>query len=387
MPRRTHTKSRNGCLECKRRHIKCDEKHPICSNCRSSERSCEYADRFIRATRSQSSKSSTPSPAGPVQDEYPLGRLADPISSDNPPVNMLHAELFFNLTECALHALSDGANVWIGSADVMRIVIVTPYLMNAVLAMSALHLSIVRPEDREQYKRHAAQLQTHALGIYNQMRLNVNKETCVPLFLFSCILGIHTLCDVLIHREDGSFEEFLDRFIHSFRLQLGIRVVISGPTWHMLRESILKSPLQNGEIMFEWNTELGPDCARLLELIEAAKLGDTITSTYRHAVQALQVSINASTRSSVNNVDGVTGWSIIVNPEYVEHLTLRRPEALVILAHYAVLLHWHRHLWLFGDGGQFMIESISSYLGPDWEEWLAWPNRALREPNPRHTNI
>ncbi|PYI10115.1 hypothetical protein BO78DRAFT_361140 [Aspergillus sclerotiicarbonarius CBS 121057] len=382
MPRRTHTKSRNGCLECKRRHIKCDEKHPICSNCRSSERFCEYADRFIRAARSRSSKSSTPSPVGPVPDELPLGRFADPISSsDNPPVNMLHAELFFNI-DCTLRSLSEGGAVWINSSDVMQIIIATPYLMNEVLALSALHLSVVRSDDRERYRRYAAQLQTHALEIYNQMRLDVNKETCVPLFLFSCILGMHTLCDVLVHREDTSFDEFLERLVHCFRLQLGIRVVISGPTWSMLRESILKSALQNGEIMFEWDTELGPECARLLRLIEAAKLGDTITSTYRNAVQALQVSINATIRGAVKNVSGVTGWSVIVNPEYVEYLTLRRPEALVILAHYAVLPHWHRHIWLFGDGGRFMIESISSYLGPEWAEWLEWPNRALGEPDP-----
>ncbi|RAL01715.1 Zn(II)2Cys6 transcription factor domain-containing protein [Aspergillus ibericus CBS 121593] len=386
MPRRTHTKSRNGCLECKRRHIKCDEKHPICSNCRSSERSCEYADRFIRATRSQSSKSSTPSPAGLVPDELPLGRLADPFSSsDNPPVNMLHAELFFN-AECAFRSLSKGTNGWIDSADVKRTIIATPYLMNEMLALSALHLSVVRSEDQKRYRRYAAQLQTHALGMYNQMRLDVNRETCVPLFLFSCILGMHTLCDVLVHREDTSFDEFLERLVHCFKLQLGIRVVISGPTWSMLRESILKSPLENGEIMFDWNTELGPDCARLLNLIETAKLGDAITSTYRHALQALQVSINAAIRGSVKSVNGVTGWSVMVTPEYVEHLALRRPEALVILAHYAVLVYWHRHLWLFGDGGRFMIEAISSYLGPDWAIWLEWPNRALRELDPRYTN-
>ncbi|RGP64159.1 sterol uptake control 2 [Fusarium longipes] len=40
--RRRHRKSRNGCLECKRRHIKCDEKRPTCSNCTVSERSCSF---------------------------------------------------------------------------------------------------------------------------------------------------------------------------------------------------------------------------------------------------------------------------------------------------------------------------------------------------------
>ncbi|KAI2936203.1 transcriptional regulator family: Fungal Specific TF [Aspergillus niger] len=382
MPRRAHKKSRNGCFECKRRHIKCDEKQPICSNCRSSERSCEYADPFIRAASSQSSKSSIPSPAGTVTDELPLRSPAHPSSlSESPPVNMLHAELFFNLTNYTLCGLSEGETGWIGTPDVMRIVVSTPYLINQVLALSALHLSVARPGNREWYRRHAAHLQTHALEIYNQRRLEFDQESSVPLFLFSCILGMHTLCDVLVHREDTSFDRFLERFVHCLKLQLGIRVVISSTTWQSLQESILKKPLQDGAILFNGDTNLGPECARLLRLIEGAKLGDAITSTYRSAVQALQKSMNAAMRGSLKNISGVTGWPVIVSPEYAEHLAMQRPEALVILAHYAVILHWHRHFWLFGDGGRFLIESINRYLGPSWAEWLEWPNRSLSEPS------
>ncbi|RAH60355.1 hypothetical protein BO85DRAFT_415613 [Aspergillus piperis CBS 112811] len=381
MPRRTHKKSRNGCLECKRRHIKCDEKQPICSNCRSSERSCEYADPFIRAAHSRSSKSSTPSPAGLVTSEISLRSPAHPSSlSDSPPVNMLHAELFFNLVNYTLGSLSEGETGWLGAPEVMRMVVSTPYLINQMLAMSALHLSIVHPENGEWYRRHAAHLQTHALEIYNQRRLEVNQESNVPLFLFSCILGMHTLCDVLVHREETSFDTFIERFVRCLKLQMGIRVVISSTTWQSLRESILRKPLQDGAILFEWDTKLGPECAGLLRLVEGAKLGDSITSTYRGAIQALQMSMNAALKASLKNVVGVTGWPVIVSPEYAEHLAMQRPEALVILAHYAVILYWHRHLWLFGDGGRFLIESISRHLGPSWAEWLEWPNRSLSEP-------
>ncbi|QQK46297.1 Aflatoxin biosynthesis regulatory protein [Penicillium digitatum] len=41
-PRRAHTKSRQGCDQCKRRRVKCDEKGPPCSNCISRELSCTY---------------------------------------------------------------------------------------------------------------------------------------------------------------------------------------------------------------------------------------------------------------------------------------------------------------------------------------------------------
>ncbi|CAN6633260.1 hypothetical protein TRVA0_014S00540 [Trichomonascus vanleenenianus] len=41
--RRAHHKSRNGCLNCKRLRVKCDEIHPRCTNCVRRKRVCEYA--------------------------------------------------------------------------------------------------------------------------------------------------------------------------------------------------------------------------------------------------------------------------------------------------------------------------------------------------------
>ncbi|RDL36205.1 Uncharacterized protein BP5553_06817 [Venustampulla echinocandica] len=40
--RRTHRKSRTGCKTCRSRHIRCDEKTPICRNCERSGRQCQY---------------------------------------------------------------------------------------------------------------------------------------------------------------------------------------------------------------------------------------------------------------------------------------------------------------------------------------------------------
>ncbi|KAL2822627.1 hypothetical protein BJX63DRAFT_127153 [Aspergillus granulosus] len=41
-PRRRHKKSRNGCMECKRRRIKCDEAKPSCSRCILTKQDCIY---------------------------------------------------------------------------------------------------------------------------------------------------------------------------------------------------------------------------------------------------------------------------------------------------------------------------------------------------------
>ncbi|RKK06672.1 hypothetical protein BFJ68_g17753 [Fusarium oxysporum] len=42
--RRSHTKSRVGCLTCKRRHIRCDENYPQCQNCTKHKVKCSFHD-------------------------------------------------------------------------------------------------------------------------------------------------------------------------------------------------------------------------------------------------------------------------------------------------------------------------------------------------------
>ncbi|KAH2989149.1 hypothetical protein KXW58_004896 [Aspergillus fumigatus] len=97
--------------------------------------------------------------------------------------------------------------------------------MNELLAFAALHLSIVRPMQREYYHRHAMQLQTHAINdLKDSGCLNINPENCVPTFLFSSILGTHMLCETLyFHRDDLS--SFLAKFIQYASLHRGVRAI------------------------------------------------------------------------------------------------------------------------------------------------------------------
>ncbi|KAH6671683.1 hypothetical protein B0J14DRAFT_78958 [Halenospora varia] len=51
--RRTHRKSRTGCKTCRGRHIRCDEKTPICRNCERSGRQCHYVVKAKEETENQ----------------------------------------------------------------------------------------------------------------------------------------------------------------------------------------------------------------------------------------------------------------------------------------------------------------------------------------------
>ncbi|RAL04965.1 uncharacterized protein BO80DRAFT_421613 [Aspergillus ibericus CBS 121593] len=298
---------------------------------------------------------------------------------------MLHAELLYHLVTETLDSLGRGSSHPAGlfSTELMKCCSEVPYLLNELLALAATHISIIRPAQQARYRHHAAQLQNHALSFFHAIgpTLSTTPAACMPRFLFSSILGLHTLCDTLIFR-DPDFNAFLDRFIHYLRIHRGVRAVI-GSNWRQLAESTALGPtLGDAESRLQAdNAPLGPECSRLLALTKSANLGPSITATYQDAIEALQLAMNsASSLDSLGScAPGLFSWPATVPPEYIELLALRSPDALAVLAHYGVILHAHRHHWFVGDGGRYLIESIREYLGSDWAEWLAFPIHALSQ--------
>ncbi|KGO45479.1 hypothetical protein PEX1_046800 [Penicillium expansum] len=353
----------------------CDEKRPICSNCISSQRHCEFLDPVPndQSSRSVRSETATASPAvGSPGMTSPPGQ--EPISSpEDAPVNMLHVELVLNLSSEAMKAFNPSN---IPFRDILRYGIGAPYLMNELLSLSALHLSITRPGQRDFYRHHSTQLQSYALSSFNSSSSHINDENYVSIFLFAGILGLHMLCETLVYR-DNDFESFLDQFVRYVVLHYGVRTVAGGGRWQLLQQTALKPMLQLGSRIPEPDA-LGPVCQVLFDRIKGLGYDDSTTRTYEQTIKALQsvVTVVNSEAQRADSLDVLVAWPILVPREYIDMIAQRKCEALVILAHFGALVDTHRHLWVFCDGGKYLVDSISQYLGPEWEEWLHWPRQS-----------
>ena len=186
----------------------------------------------------------------------------------------------------------------------------------------------------------------------------------------------------------------------------------------MLRSSVLSPVIDSSAALFAGNggdnntsnddDNLAPPFRYLCDRITTRRLGPDSTRVYHQAIRALQIAANASRIFLENNNDnnsnisvgvnnreeereeeerkshksnlnptGVIAWPILISPEYIDLLMHERPEALVVLAWYGALLHRFSELWVFGDGGRFLVESVGGYLGAEWEGWLAWPRGGI----------
>ncbi|KAK3312598.1 hypothetical protein B0H66DRAFT_631205 [Apodospora peruviana] len=226
MMRRKHKNSKRGCLECKRRHIRCDEIRPQCINCTTAERDCSYP----RTTSSNSTNTGNSPVGGSVGARYSVS-ASPPITSyataptsglmiggdmpsfalsgsasHLPDINMVHMELLYHYLTNDLTSYPEMAEHFkqVSMSHALR----EPYLMYQILALAARHLCYCRPESAVFYQMQAIQLQTCALSLFNSLDIgyfNQSISKLATVFLFSSQLSIQTLCDMLSYRSRTVF--------------------------------------------------------------------------------------------------------------------------------------------------------------------------------------
>jgi hypothetical protein len=58
-------------------------------------------------------------------------------------------------------------------------------------------------------------------------------------------------------------------------------------------------------------------------------------------------------------------------------LIRRCPEALILLAHYCLLLSKIDHLWWLQGMSRHLLQAVHKVLGKEWENWITWPLQDL----------
>ncbi|KAI1825557.1 hypothetical protein F4861DRAFT_530229 [Xylaria intraflava] len=154
-PRRSHTKSRKGCENCKRRHIRCDENFPQCRNCTKHKVRCPY-----NAVSTPDERASTPDkPDLMWTPEIEAAIAAWQRSGIFPFPNLVYsapAPQYFSVDELRLiyhvaaicHELSaiDANNFTIWTRQIPTILAIAAsqrYVMHALLAFSAEHIAFL----------------------------------------------------------------------------------------------------------------------------------------------------------------------------------------------------------------------------------------------------
>lgn len=180
-PRRYHTKSRNGCFNCKKRRIKCNEVHPECSNCGEKGLSCEYPS-SSRSPQSQTvsipsqSRRCSRSRHSPPRDKTLDHRIAAILDEDDVPGEILTQQGYqrSDVYDLLDHFVNLTNRAWIGcpwaqhrvQSLVRREAASAPYLLYSALAFSAAHMHHLDPASSK-YRVAAPYHYQHSLRRYS----------------------------------------------------------------------------------------------------------------------------------------------------------------------------------------------------------------------------
>jgi hypothetical protein len=302
-------------------------------------------------------------------------------------VNVTHLELFANFT----------AALWVPEVDddlcstvtrcAIKASLKTPYLLHAILALSARHLSATRPEQKAFYLAQATELQNQAIAMFNASiglpLRQVGPENAVTMLLFSSCMARHSLVDVLAAAPQcDDLDAFLDLYTNHCQLQRGVSTIFL-KYQHFIQESELR-PLSDWSNLAFSSAGGGPQTSSIRRLLASSpNLSSKEIQVCEEALSFLQVAlaqVNATSiapgeRSGWRHI--AFNWNLLAPAAYGELLSRRVPEAIVVLSYYFVLLHYDRGSWQVGDVGQRLLDLAMQYLGNEWEPWLAWPLAAV----------
>ncbi|KAF2968909.1 hypothetical protein GQX73_g4672 [Xylaria multiplex] len=374
--RRMHYKSRKGCLECKRRHIKCDEHRPICVNCNTTGRTCHYLPRAVVSADSSSatSTSAAASPDSIYEPVIPESALLQSTGHDHC-FTLQHLVLLHHVETDMEDWLCIPARIRNLGLAYLNVALTSPFLIEQLLAVSAQHLSTVHPSLRGHYRRLSAALQTRALDGFKASAADSSRQNIMARFLFSTLIAVTTMASVAISSRHD-IDKSLPGFVEFLGVTRGVRIV-GDSAWAELYQSELGWIFSSFEDLEEY-TEPLPTCLRgVVRMLQRPNIDPATEKIYSEAARCLGFIRKQLDSPTSWGVHAVMAWPNLVDPMYPRLLAESRPEALIILAHYAIMLHQHRQFWVFGDLGENLIVSICRSIPAEWLAYLTEPLELL----------
>ena len=254
------------------------------------------------------------------------------------------------------------------------------FLLRAILTVAALHLRYLKPLQSSYYDLMASTHQNFALETARDALASVDENNCHAIFTFSCLIVIMTSASLRKQAGMEAHQEILEWFF----LLRGCNSVLQ-LHWETLRNSFLYPLLDEVHQTETKATHSIKDADRIMDLLTTCCYsradGDAEASkAYAMTVYELmkvfsQVSILRDRGQGL--ILSCCIWPNTIPQKYLELLADQKPQALVILAHYAVLLHWADQEWFMRGMARYLLDTIKSSVGAEWQGALQWPSSVI----------
>ncbi|KAL3448811.1 hypothetical protein BJX65DRAFT_306815 [Aspergillus insuetus] len=417
--RRTHRKSKNGCLVCRQRKIKvCDEVKPRCTNCIRFCVPCSFdPDPESDNSRSFPTKSTVspekrgrgrPRKGWGIARGIPGPQEQLPAHLDNPEpycslLNIPDIELLLHFTSHTGRSLAHPdppdnpiARFW--SHNVPSLGLSCHVVLHLALALAGHHLAYTTTQDTVRSAHYTSLAQKHSsVGLVELTKAlgSISNATCGALYTAATLMTYCTFAsgptddnDLLVCNISSHAPQRWMSVIQGVRLireRFEPDVLFSGllaplaPSSEPDPKSATPAYIEEGYSRIDWEEPLR--CLR--DLITSDRdTPDTDTEDTAVYLQAYE-RIEAIYEATFGNAKGqftcppvnkfVFIWLYMVEERFVACLQQRRPLSLLILAYYALLLTTMKRDWFMRTWPRHLLTRIRELLGEGYWEWLHWP--------------
>ncbi|KAL4978824.1 hypothetical protein BDW66DRAFT_128870 [Aspergillus desertorum] len=373
--RRPHTKSRAGCQRCKEKHVKCDEIRPTCGACARYGVPC--VPKPLTTLRRAEKRGSQPSasPAAPASAAPSLG-------TSSPGRSTLTIWEFELVHHWMLH-VADSFQVSPGFGRAwrdrgIRVAIQYDFFLHMILMLSALHLALTKsPTFTEAHRTFILEGCSDATRCFRKEAENISDSNWHAVRAFPFLMSIYALALPQFDRVERVGEAVLDEMIH-------ILIVIKGnslvrPTanpWPRARLSprwMEEKDFLNQTDEDNYDTDLSNALGTLQPWIDSSDDDSRVRALNSEAIELFRQTLKVHLKRSLRPLS----WPNAVKNEYIDLLRQRNPMALVVLAHYAVILGQCSERWWCSDWGVRLLSVIAAMLPGKYQGAIAYPLQML----------
>ncbi len=365
-------------------NMKCDEGKPACKKCSQHGVTCSYTPAVVKSSHSSPSGASKANGYGisdPKDNSQDIMDAEIPVSSlsQDEDINLLELELLHNYCTSTCYTISRNPllqNIY--RLNIPRLGFSNSFIMRSILAISALHLAHCNPEKKDFYVHTATVLHEKALRTANKVLLNITQENCTSLYLLTALTCIIACAkspnanDFFLLQNNGlsdwfklfrgtlsivkTYEDALHRGPLAALFKIGHRKTV-------LRENLSVAQQQPMIDLRQYISQTVTD----LEALKAYSLAVDELS------KAFNLTLNSNSSGSSTESSEIFVWLSNVPDEYMRLLSMRAPEALVILAYYCVLVKQLEWAWWMQGWSMHLIARIYNSLSHEYRGWIQWP--------------
>ncbi|KLJ06775.1 hypothetical protein EMPG_17739 [Blastomyces silverae] len=345
--RKSHRKSRTGCVSCKQRRIKCDETKPQCRRCETYGVDCIYTPPKTSPNRQQlaasgrsSSKSS--SPDGRCQSMAArdmacrieqLLCYTDNTLVSGPSRTQAYECLYLFINGLSGRVPATPSFTAVIKGDMIRVALQTPYLMHAILGLSNAYLARALPNSTP-YRVRETRHFSHAIRLYQkELDSQITKDNMDGI-MSTCML----LADVpLLEADYSPYDSFVfssdPSALNWLLMQSGLSRLLPF-TQPYLSESIWLVPFMESYSQFmkhkDCRTGLDGLHRELAELCEINDGSNNENNPYHEPLRSLMPILDME--ANPENFMTMATFMGTLKPKFTALLRTREARALLILA-------------------------------------------------------